>query len=353
MNGPCAPIRPRGHAQNGGNGMRDGWISFTELTQIGPELLHARISENPRQAARWVEAAALNGIVNAQIAWGQMLVDGHGVARDPEAALRWFHVAAAAGSAEGLNMVGRCHELGWGVAADSARAAPYYRQAAEAGHGWAQFNLATLLLDGRGTVADRAQALRWYARAARGGNAKAMTMVGRYLELGWDRPARPAAALRWYRRGAEGGDYRGQFDYARLLLERTGRLDVARIWFARSIEAGVPAFCRHVGAALRGAPHPQLHRLALRALERAAESGAPQDLRALGAGLAQGLGGHPDPQGAARAFRHARDAESAGRAALAAPATGRPSRGARAWLRAALRALAAAARQPRGIIGKS
>lgn len=294
--------------------MGNGWISFTELTQIGPELLRARISENPAAAARWVEAAALAGIVNAQIAWGQMLVDGHGVARDPAAGLRWFQLAAAAGSADGINMVGRCHELGWGVPVDPARAAALYRQAAQRGHGWAQFNLATLLLDGRGLAADRMQALHWYVRAARGGEtdaaAKSATMIGRSLELGWERPARPAAALRWYRRGAEGGDYRGQFDYARLLLERSGRLDLAEPWFARCIESGVPAFCRHVAAALREAPEPALRRLALRALERATESGAPADLRALGGARAEGLGGAPDPAGAAHAFRRAREAEA-------------------------------------------
>ncbi|WP_245261540.1 tetratricopeptide repeat protein [Ancylobacter sp. FA202] len=295
--------------------------------------MRARISENPAAAARWVEAAALAGIVNAQIAWGQMLVDGRGVARDPAAGLRWFQLAAAAGSTDGINMVGRCHELGWGAPIDPTRAAALYRQAAERGHGWAQFNLATLLLDGRGVAADRIQALHWYVRAARNGEAdvaaKAATMIGRSLELGWERPARPAAALRWYRRGAEGGDYRGQFDYARLLLERSGRVDLAAPWFARCIEVGVPAFCRHVGVALRQAPHPELRRLALRALERATLSGEPADLRVLGGALAEGLGGKPDPQGSAVAFRRAREAEArrmTDEAALAASPAPLPDR---------------------------
>lgn len=322
--------------------MSDAWISFTELQRMGPEVLRARISEQPQEAARWVEAAALNGLVNAQIAWGQMLVDGHGVRRDPEAGLRWFAVAAGAGSAEGTNMVGRCHELGWGVPADAAEAARHYRMAADAGHAWAQFNLATLLLDGRGVAADRHEALAWYARSARRGNAKAMTMVGRFLELGWDRPARPPAALRWYRRGAEGGDYRGQFDHARLLLELGGGLDEALPWFARSIESGVPAFCRNVGAGLRAAPEPTLRWLALRALERACETGGPQDLRIHAAALAEGLGGFPDPQGAARQFERARMAEAAlrQRAIEPEPAKRRVRRGLPARLMTRLRRMA-------------
>ncbi|WP_428030668.1 tetratricopeptide repeat protein [Ancylobacter sp.] len=325
--------------------------------------MHARISKNPQAAARWVEAAALNGIVSAQIAWGQMLVDGHGVARDPEAGRRWFDVAAAAGSAEGRNMVGRAFELGWGVAADPARAAGHYRQAAEAGHGWGQFNLATLLLEGRGVPLSRTEALHWYVRAARRGGgeaaAKSATMVGRYLEHGWDRPSRPAAAARWYLRGAEGGDYRGQFDLARLLLERTGRLDLAAPWFTRAVEAGVPAFCRHVGMALRGSPEPTLRQIALRALERAAESGEPEDLRAYGGALAEGLGAIPDAAAAAQFFRRAREAENearrlAAKGASAVAASSSPASRKRptALLRAARHALTAAHRARRSITNR-
>ena len=290
--------------------MPDEWISYTDLKRMGPEVLRARISESPEQAARWVEAAALNGLINAQLAWGQMLVDGHGVSRDPQAGLRWFRVAEAAGSIEGVNMVGRAYELGWGVGIDKSEAALRYREAASKGHAWAQFNLATLLLHGSGVAPDRVEALRWYVRSARGGNVKSMTMIGRYVEQGWDRPARPAAALRWYRRGAEGDDFRGQFDYARLLLASTGRLDLALPWFERSVEGGVPLFCRQVAEGLRDAPAPELRRIALRALERACETGEPRDIRAYASALAEGLDGTSDPLAASHAFARARGTEA-------------------------------------------
>lgn len=304
--------------------MRDEWISYATLQKMGPDLLRARISESPAQAARWVEAGALNGLIHAQIAWGRMLIEGHGTRPDPAAGLRWFTVAAKAGSADGINMVGRCHELGWGVPVDVAQAARHYREAAEMGHGWAQFNLATLLLDGKGVPADRGEALHWYVRAARGGNAKAMTMVGRYLESGWDRPARPAAALRWYRRGAQGEDYRGQFDYARLLLEHTGQLEAALPWFARAIENGVPAFCRNIGAGLREAGSPALQRLARLALERAVATGEARDVRAYATALAEGIGGEPDAPAARALFARARSIESETVSGAQAPA--RPRR---------------------------
>ena len=290
--------------------MSDEWISYTDLKRMGPELLRARISESPEHAARWVEAAALNGLINAQLAWGQMLVDGHGVARDPQAGLRWFRIAAAAGSVEGVNMVGRAYELGWGVGIDRSEAALHYREAASRGDAWAQFNLATLLLHGSGVAPDRVEALHWYVRAARGGNFKAMTMIGRYVEQGWDRPARLGAALRWYRRGAAGDDYRGQFDYARLLLTHTGRLDLALPWFERAVEGGVPLFCRQVAEGLRDAPAPELRRIALRALQRARETKESRDIRAYASALAEGLGGPIDSVAASHEFARARAIET-------------------------------------------
>ena len=132
--------------------MADEWISLAALKRMGADELKARIAEGPQAAAQWVRAGALNGLVNAQLAWGRMLLDGTGTARDAEAALRWFSIAAQAGSAEGLNMVGRCHEHGWGTPVAPARAAEFYRQAAQAGDAWARFNLAGLLLAGNGVA---------------------------------------------------------------------------------------------------------------------------------------------------------------------------------------------------------
>lgn len=302
--------------------MSNDWITYPALREMGAELLRERISESPAAAAKWVEAAALNGLVNAQIAFGQMLVDGYGRPRDAAAGLRWFKIAAAAGSAEATTMVGRCHELGWGVAVDKAEAARHYAHAAAMGDDWARFNLAGLMLGGDGVPQDRDAALALYLRAARRGHAKSMTLVGRYLEHGWDRPARRAAAMRWYCRGARGGDYRGQFDYGRLLAE-DGRREDALDWLARSIAGAVPVFCREVGRGLREHPDPAFRALGLSALARACETGDPADLRAYAAGLAEGLGGAPSPAEAREHFQRARHLEQAQASPPAAPAVPR------------------------------
>lgn len=253
--------------------MVDEVISYKALRGMDEAAVRARLHAEPHRAAALVRAAALSGYRGAQVVWGQMLLDGHGVAPDAAAALRWFRIAATAGSLDGLNMVGRCHELGWGVAPDPVEAARHYRAAADQGHAWAQFNLASLLLHRPDFATDPGPALALFVRSARAGNAKAMAMVGRFLEHGWGRPARPQAARRWYRRAAEGGDYRGQFDLARTLWEE-GRAQEAIVWFSRAVEAGVPDFCRLAAEGLAAAGHPALDALAARALARLAEAEA-------------------------------------------------------------------------------
>jgi TPR repeat protein len=194
-------------------------------------------------------AAARAGDSRAQLASGRLLLAGHGVSRDAIAALGWFRAAADQGHSEAANMVGRCYELGWGAEVDPVRAARWYRQAADAGDAWGQFNLAMMLFDGLGCRIDRKAALVWFVRAGRHRHAKAMNMIGRYREEGWEGTQRMDSAMKWYRRAAEGGDFRGQFNYGRLLFA-TGLRDEALRWIANGIEGGIPVFCRNVAAVL-------------------------------------------------------------------------------------------------------
>lgn len=255
--------------------MSDERISYSALKGMSVDALRARLEAEPAQSAVLVRAAAHNGIKSAQVVFGQMLLDGTGVARDPEAACRWFAIAADAGSLDGVNMVGRCHEKGWGVPRDLGEAARRYRAAAEQGHVWAQFNLASLLVNADDFAADPGRALHWFVRAARQRHPKAMAMIGRFWEQGWGRPANPAAARRWYRRAALGGDYRGQFDYARTRYE-DGAVEEAVAWFSRSIENAVPPFCRLAAEGLRASGDPALAALADRAMERVQGAEAAQ-----------------------------------------------------------------------------
>ncbi len=203
-----------------------------------------------------IEAAARDGIVEAMLALGQVLLDR----QDRTGAAAWFGAAAAAGDAMGINMLGRCHELGWGMATDPARARALYARAAGMGLDWAQFNLGMMVLrDG-----DAAAAGALFRDAAAQGHAKAMNMLGMLAE----QAGRTAEALDWYRAAAEGGDFRGQFNLGTVLAQ-SGDGDGAWAWLRRALDSGNPDVVAGVARLLDGHPHAGLRALAAEARGRA------------------------------------------------------------------------------------
>ena len=236
-------------------------LPLDALRQASAEALAAAFAGPPEKAARWIDAAARYGMVEAQLLLGQILLDGRGMPQDMAAARGWFRVAAEAGSLAARNMLGRCHELGWGGAVDEALALACYCVAAEAGHDWAQYNLAGMLWRGAGTAADRRAGLAWYRRAAEQGHAKALNILGRFLEEGWEAPADPVAAAKLYRRAAEGGDFRGQFNLA-TLLAAAGEVEEALGWFRRAAVGSPARFRNGMAARLAGRPEAAFRALA-------------------------------------------------------------------------------------------
>jgi uncharacterized protein len=228
-------------------------ISLGALREAGADGLAAALAAPPEEAFRWLEAAARYGLVEAQVALGQCLLDGRGTAADPGQAARWFEIAAHAGHADGMNMLGRCLERGWGRDVDHAEACRWYARAAALGLDWAQYNLANALLRGRGVARDRAAAWRWFSCAAAQGHAKSMNLVGRFLEEGWETSPDPAAAASWYRRAAEGGDYRGAYNWASCLA-RAGRVAEAAGWFHEAAHTATPDLLEIIVEALAGQP---------------------------------------------------------------------------------------------------
>ena len=145
----------------------------------------ARLAGSPEERAAFLRDCAEGGVAEAQALYGQVLLDGAGVAQDAPAALSWFIKAAAQHHLMAINMVGRCYDLGWGTAPDKQRAAACYRIAAERGLDWGMYNYATLLALGQGVAEDKPLALEWFCKAAALGNAKAINFVGSFHEDGW------------------------------------------------------------------------------------------------------------------------------------------------------------------------
>ena len=74
-------------------------IYFPLYVRQTAEEFHERLASSPEYATRWAREEAVKGRPEAQLAWGHILLNGHGTARDPEAAFRWFTNAARGGTA--------------------------------------------------------------------------------------------------------------------------------------------------------------------------------------------------------------------------------------------------------------
>lgn len=225
-------------------------LSLDALKALSADELAARLSGSPEERAALVRISAEGGLAEAQLVWGQMLLDGRDVAADPRAAFGWFVRAGQQGHAMAINMVGRCYDLGWGTAVDKVRAADWFRAAADRGLDWGLYNCATALALGEGVTQDRPTALALFEQAAGMGNAKAMNFVGSFQEDGWVVTRDLETAARWYARAAEGGDFRGQFNYARMLAQ-AGRVDEANGWLGKITDTATPTFLAKVDVWLR------------------------------------------------------------------------------------------------------
>ncbi|MES3154266.1 tetratricopeptide repeat protein [Sphingomonas faeni] len=224
---------------------------MTAIDTLTPDAIAARLSGSPAERAAFVREAADAGVAEAQAVYGQMLLDGLGVAVDPVAALGWFTKAAAQHHVMALNMVGRCYDLGWGTRVDKARAAECYRIAAERGLDWAMYNYATLLALGEGVAEDKPAALALLEKVAAMdsglASAKAINFVGSFAEDGWACERDLVRAAACYAQAAAGGDFRGCFNHARM-LGAAGDIDAALDWLKQAGERGNAAFLAKAGA---------------------------------------------------------------------------------------------------------
>lgn len=261
------PFRPFGRRRQKQSSSEPVYLS--QLQSLSDEEWQTALTKSPAEAARWVHAAATYGNIDAQLHWAQMQLDGYGTRRDPEAAFRWFGIAALSKRADAINLLGRCHELGWGTPVDYAKAVDCYREAAGKSHDWAQYNLGCRLLDGQDVGRDPEKAFALFSQAVAQGHIKSLNMLGRCYENGWGCPQDMAEAVRWYRRSAEEGDFRGQYRYGQLLLDR-GLLDEAVPLLCLAVDTTPVAMCAEIATAMLEHPEPRIREIGARAQARAA-----------------------------------------------------------------------------------
>ncbi|MDE1163352.1 MAG: tetratricopeptide repeat protein [Acidobacteriaceae bacterium] len=214
-----------------------------------------------QQSLDLVREAALSGVHQAQVMFGQILLDGKLLERNPTWALHWFERAAKSGNIMAMNMVGRCLDQGWGAPQSPTMAYPWFRRAAEAGLDWGMYNLATALILGRGVKEDKTAGYIWLQKAAELNHAKSITLLAGFYEDGWVVEQNTRKAIELYKKSAELGDFRGQFNYARCLA-LAGEYDAAVEWLRLVPQTSTPAFLAKAREFFLSAPGESMRSLA-------------------------------------------------------------------------------------------
>ena len=147
-------------------GCRSGQFNLAKAYQFGK----FGVAVDAQRAALLFEAAALNQLPAAMVAWGDCLEKGIGVPKDLAAAKRQFMQAMEAGDSEAAWRLGLLYELGLGVERDLRRAKLLYADAAKRGCAPAQRCLGNLYLRGRGVELNSGLGRYWIEQAAQAGD---------------------------------------------------------------------------------------------------------------------------------------------------------------------------------------
>ena len=131
------------------------------------------VARNAREAARWYEAAARQGDVDAAFALGFLLYYGEGetgdpsaVAANPSEAAKWMVQAARAGNPSAEYFLGHMFMTGIGAAKDDAAARHWLGEAANAGLPAAQVEFGVVLARA-GDTQSSLEAYKWVDIAAK------------------------------------------------------------------------------------------------------------------------------------------------------------------------------------------
>jgi uncharacterized protein len=209
----------------------------------------AQENHDYREASKWFQLAANQGLSGAQVGLGFLYDIGLGVEKDFDQAARWYGLAAAQGNPDGEFDLAMCYLHGEGVEQDQTLARKWFSSALQHGDGGRS-------LDGIGLTyedgqRDYAEAFRWYMKAAEVGYGEAQYHVCRAAAEGIGVAADYPEAVKWCSKLAESGDEWGQFGMGRINEDGTGvppDLAKAAEWYRKSAEQGNPAALLSLGA---------------------------------------------------------------------------------------------------------
>jgi len=138
------------------------------------------VARDDREAALWLRNAA-DQVPNAQLWYGRVLVEGRGVDRDLEEGRRWIARAAEVGMVDAQVALGEMMLTGTGGACDPPGALALFEKAAANGHLAAMFATGVVYGGVHGVPANHGAAQHWLRAAAEHGHPAARMMLERQV----------------------------------------------------------------------------------------------------------------------------------------------------------------------------
>ena len=258
-------------------------------------MFHVGLHETPRdplRAKEWYEKAAAQGVVDAQVNLGILLVQE---LNDPTHACRWFEKAFAQGDAQAAYYLGRVLLIGDGpVASEPVKAVELYRKADEAGVPAATNALGVLHMEGKFVEKSVEKAIAYYRKAVELDFPEAVFNLGLCFYQGTGVETSNDEAFSLFKRAAKSGHAGAMHNIGAMFLSGRGvekDETIAHGWFLKAAEKGEPAGQYEAAQALRiGRGVPQDLKRAILLYKSAAEKDFVDAQFSLGLMLAEGEG---------------------------------------------------------------
>ncbi len=136
------------------------------LSRLYSETLYGDFRRNYKKAFQWMEAAASQGYLDAEVAMAEIYIRGEVVPMNAKKAKPWYEKAAVKGDLDAINGLARLYRYGTGVRKNQEKAFEYYKKASLKGHTRSQVGLGIAYRDARGVKKNLIYSYAWLLIAA-------------------------------------------------------------------------------------------------------------------------------------------------------------------------------------------
>lgn len=169
------------------------------------------------QAREWLKRSCAD-VMPARYWYGRMLIQGAGGKQDPEGGYEWIASAAHEGIIDAQILWASILLEGYSNngTALAEEAVKFYQMAADQGSVPAMFSLGAVYGGGNHLEPDRVKAQQWFTKAAEQGHPKAQLMLGRYLAQGLAGEKNLKKARYWFEIALEAKEEEAKLELQRL-----------------------------------------------------------------------------------------------------------------------------------------